>query len=72
MQVHDRLRELLFSGELDGPRECLAPNLLAIDRRQGVAAPDMVGPDARLANLAAVAEVFDRIESDSSRCGATG
>ena len=48
--------------DIDGARALLAPDLLAIDRRPGVAAPDLVGPDARLANLAAVAEVFDRIE----------
>ena len=62
--VNERLSWFGVRGDFDGARALLAPDLLAIDRRPGVAAPDMVGPDARLTNLATVAEVFDRIDSD--------
>ena len=62
--VNERFSWFGVREDFDGARALLAPDLLAIDRRPGVAAPDMVGPDARLTNLAAVAEVFDRIDSD--------
>ena len=64
VRVHERFAWFGGHEDVDGARALLAPDLLAIDRRPGVAAPDMVGPDARLANLAAVGEVFDRIDSE--------
>ena len=62
VRINERFGWLAAHRGVDEARALLAPDLLAIDRRPGVAAPDMVGPDARLANLAAVVEVFDRID----------
>ena len=62
VRINERFGWLAAHRGVDEARALLAPDLLAFDRRPGVAAPDMVGPDARLANLAAVADVFDRID----------
>ena len=48
---------------LEAATGLLAPDILQIDRRRGgVAAPDLVGRDARLANLTAVSETFGTFE----------
>jgi class 3 adenylate cyclase/ketosteroid isomerase-like protein len=44
--------------------DLLAPDVAQIDRRRGVAAPDLVGRDARRENLAAVSEVFGQIVAE--------
>ncbi len=63
VRVNERFGWLAGHGRVEEARTLLAPDLLAIDRRPGVAAPDMVGPDARLENLAAVVEVFGGIDT---------
>jgi hypothetical protein len=53
---------LLQGGELEASLELLAPEMIQLDRRKGVAAPDLVGREARLENLAAVAATFGRFD----------
>ncbi len=50
---------------LDEAMGMLAPDIVQIDVRPGVAAPDLVGRDARLTNLGAVSGIFDRVDLDA-------
>jgi class 3 adenylate cyclase len=65
VRVHERLVWLLAQPDdasITAGVDLLAPGIVQIDRRPGVAAPDMVGRDARLENLAAVAATFGGLD----------
>src|SRR5262249_10036006 len=65
VRVLDRQLRLLVHGnpgELAEGIDLLAEGVIQIDRRHGVAAPDLVGRDARIANLAAVGDTFGAVE----------
>jgi class 3 adenylate cyclase len=64
-RVHERLVRLLAQPDdasITAGVDLLAPGIVQTDRRRGVAAPDLVGRDARLDNLAAVAATFGELD----------
>ena len=61
-RVVHRHGRLLQDGEVEAGLELLAPEVVQLDRRKGVAALDLVGREARLENLAAVVATFGRFD----------
>jgi class 3 adenylate cyclase/tetratricopeptide (TPR) repeat protein/ketosteroid isomerase-like protein len=59
-----RMGWLVAHGDIEAAGQCLSDDVVQIDRRRGVAAPELVGRAARMANLAAAADVIGAISHE--------